>query len=86
LIPILQSSPIPPTYLEQKRKEAQHQYREEQAYIQAHKEEFERLLEQDQQAMAKDAPNNLWDAFRAMNGVRPNAENTDVNSTPASEP
>jgi mitochondrial import inner membrane translocase subunit TIM50 len=65
------SSPIPPTYLEQKRKEAQRQYKDEQAYIESHKEEFERLLQQDQHAMAKEVPNNLWEAFSAMAEKKP---------------
>jgi import inner membrane translocase subunit TIM50 len=65
---------VPPTYLEQKRKEAQKHYLEDQAYLQAHKEEYERLIEQNQQAMAKDAPSNLWDAIRVMNGMKPSSE------------
>ena len=57
---------IPPTYLEQKRKEAQLQYMKEQRYIQTNKAYFEKLLELDQEAMAKEVPNNLWEAFRTM--------------------
>ncbi|TFK68476.1 NIF-domain-containing protein [Pluteus cervinus] len=53
----------PPTYLELKRKEAQLQYLNEQQYIKEHKEEFERLIEQDQQAMAAEVPNTLWEAM-----------------------
>jgi import inner membrane translocase subunit TIM50 len=56
------NSPIPPTYLEQKRAEAQMMYREEQAYFAANKENFERLLEEDRQAMAKEMSGNLWES------------------------
>jgi len=61
-------SPVPLTYLEQKRLEAQRQYKEEQAYIAAHKDEFERLLEEDRQAMAREMSGNLWGALDAMTG------------------
>ncbi|KDQ56467.1 hypothetical protein JAAARDRAFT_36623 [Jaapia argillacea MUCL 33604] len=57
------ASPIPPTYLEQKRAEAQALYREEQAYIRAHKDEFERLLEEDKNRMAKEMSGSLWGAM-----------------------
>ncbi|OAX40299.1 HAD-like protein [Rhizopogon vinicolor AM-OR11-026] len=61
-------SPIPLTYLEQKRLEAQRQYKEEQAYIATHKDEFEKLLEEDRQAMAREMSGNLWSALDAMTG------------------
>ncbi|KAJ3546049.1 hypothetical protein NM688_g5555 [Phlebia brevispora] len=60
------SSPIPPTYLEQKRHEAQLQYQEEQAYIAANKDNFERLIKEEQDAMAKQMPNTFWGAAGAM--------------------
>lgn len=59
-------SPIPPTYLEQKRHEAQLQYKEEQAYIAANKENFERLIREEQEAMAKQMPNTFMGAAGAM--------------------
>jgi import inner membrane translocase subunit TIM50 len=62
------SSPVPPTYLEQKRKDAQLQYKEEQAYLEAHKADFERLMQQDQQAMANETPTNLWAAINVLQG------------------
>jgi import inner membrane translocase subunit TIM50 len=65
------SSPVPLTYLEQKRKEAQFQYKEEQAYLQSHKADFERLLEEDRQAMAKEMSGSLWGALDALSGGRP---------------
>jgi hypothetical protein len=63
--------PVPLTYLEQKRKEAQLQYREEQVYIQTHKADFERLLEEDRQAMAKEMSGSLWGALDALAGGGP---------------
>lgn len=60
------ASPIPPTYLEQKRAEAQALYREEQAYIAANKENFERLLEEDRQAMAKEMSGNPLGVVQSM--------------------
>jgi hypothetical protein len=60
---------VPLTYLEQKRKDAQLQYKEEQAYIQSHKADFERLLEEDRQAMAKEMSGTLWGALDALTGA-----------------
>lgn len=59
-------SPIPPTYLEQKRAEAQALYREEQAYIAANKDNFERLLEEDRQAMAREMSGNAFGVVQSM--------------------
>jgi len=59
-------SPIPPTYLEQKRAEAQALYREEQEYIAANKGNFERLLEEDRQAMAKEMSGNALGVVQSM--------------------
>ncbi|KAG2129760.1 HAD-like domain-containing protein [Suillus clintonianus] len=66
-------SPIPLTYLEQKRLEAQRQYKEEQSYIMTHKDEFERLLEEDRQAMAREMSGSLWGVLDAMGGKKPDA-------------
>lgn len=63
-------SPVPLTYLEQKRLEAQRQYKEEQAYIASHKDEFERLLEEDRQAMAQEMSGSLWSALDSMTGKK----------------
>ena len=60
------NSPIPPTYLEQKRAEAQALYREEKAYIAANKANFERLLEEDRQAMAKEMSGNAVGVVQSM--------------------
>jgi mitochondrial import inner membrane translocase subunit TIM50 len=60
------TSPIPPTYLEQKRKEAQIQYKEEIAYIQEHKADFERLMEEERQAAEKEMSGTLLGALDAL--------------------
>ncbi|TFK19107.1 HAD-like protein [Coprinopsis marcescibilis] len=61
----------PPTYLEQKRREAQLQYQDEQKYLAENKGQLEKLLEQEQAAMAAQVPNNLWEAFGAMSKPPP---------------
>ncbi|KAF5363180.1 hypothetical protein D9758_008395 [Tetrapyrgos nigripes] len=63
----------PPTYLEQKRKEAQQQYQEEQAYIKKNKDYLEQLLKQDQDMMAQMVPNNFWEALDQLRGNPPKA-------------
>jgi len=65
------SSPIPPTYLEQKRKEAQSLYLEEMAFIEKNKPEFERLIEEDKKAQASQMPDNLFGVLGAMTGASP---------------
>ncbi|KAF5374619.1 hypothetical protein D9615_008973 [Tricholomella constricta] len=70
-------SAIPPTYLEQKRHEAQMQYLEEQKYIAEHREELERLLAQEQQAMAGEVPGTLWEAFDHLKGAPKKPEGED---------
>ncbi|KAG6856065.1 hypothetical protein H0H87_007721 [Tephrocybe sp. NHM501043] len=61
---------IPPTYLEQKRHEAQLQYQEERKYIAEHREELEKLLAQDQAAAQGDMPGSLWEAFGQLQGKK----------------
>lgn len=61
-----QTGSIPPTYLEQKRHEAQQLYLEEQAYIRANKENFERLLKEDQEAAAHEMSGTFWNAIDAL--------------------
>jgi import inner membrane translocase subunit TIM50 len=65
------SSPVPPTYLEQKRKEAQALYLEEMAFIEKNKGEFERIIEEEKEAMAKQMPDNLFGMLNAMTGGKP---------------
>ena len=68
------AGPEPLTYLEQKRREAQAHYREEQAYIAKNKDEFERLLLEDQKAMASEGPGSLLEALSMMQGGKEAAE------------
>ncbi|KAG6891171.1 hypothetical protein C0992_009786 [Termitomyces sp. T32_za158] len=65
---------IPPTYLEQKRHEAQLQYQEEQKYIAENREQLEKLLAQDQAAAQGDMPASLWEAFTQVQGKKENKE------------
>ncbi|KNZ74042.1 Mitochondrial import inner membrane translocase subunit TIM50 [Termitomyces sp. J132] len=65
---------IPPTYLEQKRHEAQMQYQEEQKYIETHKEELEKLLAQDQAAAQGEMPGSLWEAVTQLQGKKKEGE------------
>ncbi|KDR69858.1 hypothetical protein GALMADRAFT_77092 [Galerina marginata CBS 339.88] len=65
---------VPPTYLERKREEAQQAYQHEMKYIKDNREELERLLEQDQQAMAAQVPGSLWEAMDAQFRARPPAD------------
>ncbi|KAF9234011.1 HAD-like domain-containing protein [Melanogaster broomeanus] len=69
---------IPPTYLEQKRAEAQQHYRDEQNYIASHKAEFERLLEEDRQAAAKEMSGSLWGVLDGMAGKKPGEQQEKV--------
>ncbi|KAK0449281.1 import inner membrane translocase subunit tim-50 [Armillaria borealis] len=69
-----QTEPVPLTYLEQKRKEAQRNYLEEQAYIEKNREQLDKLLEQDREMMAAQVPSNLWDAIDQMKGGPPKPE------------
>ena len=65
------NSPVPPTYLEQKRHEAQMQYREEQAYIAANKANFDKLIKDEQDALAQQMPGTFWGAAAAIMGGAP---------------
>ncbi|KAI0629646.1 NIF-domain-containing protein [Trametes polyzona] len=60
------ASPVPLTYLEQKRLEAQQHYKEEQDYLAANKENFDRMIKEEQEAMAKEMPSTIWGAMQAM--------------------
>lgn len=63
--------PLPLTYLEAKRREAQNFYREEQKYIREHKPEFDALIEADRQAQANALSGPLWNSFAASLGGGP---------------
>ncbi|EKM53656.1 uncharacterized protein PHACADRAFT_260127 [Phanerochaete carnosa HHB-10118-sp] len=64
-------SPVPPTYLEQKRREAQQNHRDEQAYIAANKANFDKLLKEEQEAYEKQMPSTFWGAISAFTGQPP---------------
>ncbi|KAJ7281664.1 HAD-like domain-containing protein [Mycena rebaudengoi] len=66
--PSTSRSKIPPTYLEQKRHEAQMQYAEEQKYIREHKDYLEELMKKDQEMMAAEVPGTLWEAIDQIAG------------------
>ncbi|KAJ7767465.1 HAD-like domain-containing protein [Mycena maculata] len=72
-----QRSKIPPTYLEQKRREAQEQYAEEQKYIREHKDYLEGLLKKEQEMMANEVPGTLWEAIGQMTGEPPKKKATE---------
>ncbi|KAI0046454.1 HAD-like protein [Auriscalpium vulgare] len=62
------AAPLPLTYLEAKRKEAQSVYLEEKKYIEEHKAEFEKLIEADRQAQMTGP---IWSNIAAGFGVAP---------------
>ncbi len=51
--------------------QAQEHYRNEMKYLQDNKEELERLLAQDQAAMAAQVPGTLWEAMDQFRGKEP---------------
>ncbi|KAI0250027.1 HAD-like protein [Lactifluus subvellereus] len=59
------SPPLPLTYLEAKRREAQNFFREEQKYIREHKADFDALIEADRQAQANAMSGPLWTSIAA---------------------
>lgn len=63
------ASPIPPTYLEQKRAEAQIQYKEEMAYMEANKPMLDKMLEDERQAMMSEGAGSLIGAIEAITGA-----------------
>lgn len=65
--------PEPLTYLEQKRKEAQAHFREDQAYIAQNRENFEKLLEEDRKAAAAQMSGSLWSVMSGIAGGQPPA-------------
>ncbi|KAF8320242.1 import inner membrane translocase subunit tim-50 [Amanita rubescens] len=61
----------PPSYLEQKRKEAQMNYIQEQKYFEEHKADLEAFIKQQEEAAASQAPSNLWAAIDMFNKKDP---------------
>ncbi|KAI0821210.1 HAD-like domain-containing protein [Irpex lacteus] len=80
-VPTAPGSKVPLTYLEQKRLEAQHLYREEQAYIAANKDNFDKLIKEEQAALEKQMPNTFLGAMGAMFGPPPQPPNASSSST-----
>jgi import inner membrane translocase subunit TIM50 len=77
----------PPTYLEQKRREAQLQYQEEQKYIRENRTLLEEALEKEQQALAAQVPSNLWEAIDQISGKPKDPSEPEAStSTPTSTP
>ncbi|KAK7030752.1 mitochondrial import inner membrane translocase subunit TIM50 [Favolaschia claudopus] len=68
LSPSTPHRPVPLTYLEQKRLEAQQQYQEEQKYIRQNKDYLEGLLKKEQEMMASEIPGTLWEAIGQFTG------------------
>lgn len=64
-------SPVPLTYLEQKRKDAQAHYLEELEYIKANKEQFDKLLEEDRKAAEAQMSGNLFSILGNLTGPPP---------------
>jgi len=64
----------PPTYLEQKRKEAQQLYLEEMAFIEKNKNEFEKLIAQDREAAKSGMPDSLLGVLEAVVGRKKDGE------------
>ena len=58
-----QTGGAPLTYLEQKRKEAQMNYLQEQKYFAEHKAELEDFMKRQEEAFASQIPSNLWAAI-----------------------
>lgn len=58
----------PLTYLEQKRREAQYHYQEEQKYLRDNKEALDKLLEKEREAQMAGVPTNLWEAIDQISG------------------
>jgi len=67
----------PPTYLEQKREEAQQLYRQEQEYLKANEAEFKRLRDEDIERQMKEMKGSLW-GFLNGQMVLPPAEGEDA--------
>lgn len=80
------NSPIPLSYLEQKRREAQHNYKEEQAYIATNKAHFDKLLKDEQEAFEKQMPSTFWGTISAFTGPPPQSGQPGSQPTSQSEP
>jgi hypothetical protein len=61
----------PLTYLEQKRREAQLHYLEEQKYIADNKATFDKLIEEDRKAQEAQMSGSMWTVLQMMVGGQP---------------
>jgi len=73
----------PPTYLEQKRAEAQNQYTQEQKYIEANRETFDKMIRQEQEAMMAQSPGNLFEMLVQVK--KPEKEKSDQPLQPTTQ-
>lgn len=62
---------VPPTYLEQKRAEAQAQYKEEMAYLEANKPTLDKMLQEERDAMMREGAGSLLGIMQAFGGAPP---------------
>lgn len=76
----------PPTYLERKRQEAQKDYQLDLANIERQKDTLEKLLEDDQKAMAAQVAGSLWEAMDRFAGNQPTPETPPVQAPSGSQP
>lgn len=54
------------TYLEQKRLEAQRHYQYDVEYLRQNKDELDRMIKAEQDAMAREMPSTFWGAAQVM--------------------
>jgi len=76
----------PPTYLEQKRAEAQRQYTQERKYIEANRETFDKIIQQEQEAMAAQAPGSLLEMLVQAKKPEVEQEKSDQLLQPTTNP
>ena len=80
-----EDSPVPLTYLEQKRKEAQALYLEEQKYLEQNREHFEQLLEEERKAAAAQMAGNLFNVMASLGGPPPVLTPANATAQPAND-
>ncbi|PCH35686.1 HAD-like protein [Wolfiporia cocos MD-104 SS10] len=83
------ASPVPPTYLEQKRREAQKHYEEERAWVLANREKFDALIKEEQDKMMQEmSGGTIWGAAQSLlTGAPPPGQAAgSTSSAPGSQP
>ena len=86
LCPSFQPSPAsqaPLTYLEQKRLEAQRRYLEEQQYLKQNKDQFDKMLKEQEEAMQREMPTTFIGAAQAILAGPPPAPGQPAPQAPA---